>query len=93
MLTAVNTIFTNLPQGLAALLREIFIIGSESESVMMRWSVRILSCHPEVQKKVADEIERVVGKGIEVTWDKRKSLPYTMAVIKVNENLLLFISC
>jgi len=69
-------------QGLAALLREIFIIGSESESVMMRWSVRILSCHPEVQKKVADEIERVVGKGIEVTWDKRKSLPYTMAVIK-----------
>ena len=35
-------------QGLAAMLREIFIIGAESESVMMRWVFRILSCNPQV---------------------------------------------
>ena len=33
-----------------------------------------------------EEIDRVVGKGVEVTWDKRKSLPYTMAVIKVSQS-------
>ena len=64
--------------------REIFIIGSESESVMLRWAVRILSCHPEVQDKVGKELDSVVGRGVEVTWDKRTELPYTMAVIKVN---------
>jgi len=36
-------------EGLAAIVREIFIIGAESESVLMRWAIRILSCHPEVQ--------------------------------------------
>lgn len=69
-------------QGLAAMLRELFIIGSESESVMLRWSVRILSCNPHVQDKVGEELDRVVGKGVEVTWETKKDLPYTMAVIK-----------
>ena len=39
----------HLPQGLAAMVREIFVIGAESESVMLRWAVRILSCNPTVQ--------------------------------------------
>lgn len=50
---------------------------------MLRWAIRILSCHPEVQVKVGEELDSVVGKGVEVTWDKRKELPYTMAVMKV----------
>ena len=51
-------------EGLAAMVREIFIIGAESESVLLRciiesfrnginfvfrWALRLLSCHPEVQ--------------------------------------------
>ena len=54
---------------------------------MLRWSVRILSCNPEVQDKVGEELDRVVGKGAEVTWEKKKDLPYTMAVIKVHYSL------
>jgi cytochrome P450 len=69
-------------QGLAAILRELFVIGSESESVMLRWAVRILACHPEVQERMREEAVRVVGKGTEVTWDRRTELPYTMAVMK-----------
>ena len=69
-------------QGLAAILREIFVIGSESESVMMRWSIRLLSCYPIVQKKIQEEIDTVVGKGKEVTWDMRNKMPYTMAVLR-----------
>jgi len=69
-------------EGLAAILREIFVIGSESESVMMRWSIRLLSCYPIVQKKIQEEIDTVVGKGKEVTWDMRNKMPYTMAVLR-----------
>jgi len=69
-------------QGLAAILRELFIIGSESESVMMRWAVRIMSCNPAVQSRVREEIGGVCGRGEDVTWDKRAQLPYTMAVMK-----------
>ena len=75
-------------QGLAAILRELFVIGSESESVMMRWAVRIIACHSEVQNKVRAELDDVCGRGIEITWDKRTQLPYTMAVMKsVNSQL------
>lgn len=73
---------TYTEQGLAAMLREIFVIGAESESVMMRWAFRILSCSPQVQKKVQAELDRVVGRGQPVNWDTRDSLPYTMAVIR-----------
>ena len=69
-------------QGLAAILRELFVIGSESESVMMRWAVRIIACYPEVQNKVRAELDDVCGRGVEITWDKRAQLPYTMAVMK-----------
>jgi len=69
-------------EGLAAILREIFVIGSESESVMMRWAIRLLSCYPVVQNKVQEEIDTVVGEGKEVTWDMRNKMPYTMAVMK-----------
>ena len=69
-------------QGLAAMLRELFIIGSESESVMLRWALRILSVYPEVQTRVQAELDDVVGRGVDVTWDKKGQLPYTMAVLR-----------
>ena len=49
---------------------------------MMRWAVRIIACYPEVQNKVRVELDDVCGRGVEITWDKRKQLPYTMAVMK-----------
>ena len=46
-------------QGLAAMLREIFVIGSESESVMLRWALRLLSCHTDVQETLQAELDKV----------------------------------
>ena len=64
------------------MVREIFVIGSEAESVMMRWTVRLLSCYPIVQKKVQEEIDRAAGKGGEVTWEMREKMVYTMATLR-----------
>merc|ERR1711936_720032 len=69
-------------EGLAAILREIFVIGSESESVMLRWAFRLLSCYPVVQKKIQEEIDTVVVRGKEVSWEMRDKMPYTMAVLR-----------
>jgi len=68
-------------EGLAAMVREIFIIGAESESVLMRWALRLLSCHPEVQAEMQAEASLVAGRGETVTWEMRERMPFSRAVI------------
>lgn len=76
-------------KGLGAMLREMFVIGAESESVMMRWSLRLLSVFTDVQDKVQAEMDHVIGSGqdvtvrskIDVTWEDRFQLHYTRATI------------
>ena len=36
----------SIEKGLGAMLRETFVIGAESELVMMRWAWRLLSVYP-----------------------------------------------
>ena len=37
---------------------------------------------PSSQEKVQSELVSVTGGGRDVTWEERKGLPYTMAVIR-----------
>ncbi|XP_014480099.1 PREDICTED: probable cytochrome P450 304a1 isoform X2 [Dinoponera quadriceps] len=71
---------------------------SEKQVIMMLTDVMLATCstipatvtqiikflinHPMVLKKAQDEIDKVVGTGRLVTWDDRKNLPYTEAVIR-----------
>ena len=57
---------------LSAILREMFVMGAEAQSVLLRWAVRILSVHKEVQRRVQDEIEEVVGDERDVLWSDRE---------------------
>jgi len=66
---------------LSAILREMFVMGAEAQSVLLRWAVRILSVHKEVQRRVQDEIEEVVGDERDVLWSDREKLPYLRATI------------
>merc|ERR1712117_337355 len=52
-----------------------------AQSVLLRWAVRILSVHKEVQRRVQDEIEEVVGDERDVLWSDREKLPYLRATI------------
>ena len=67
--------------GLGAMLREMFVIGAESESVMLRWAVRILSVHSEAQRKVQAEIDHVVGNDRDVMWSDLEELHFTRATL------------
>ena len=56
---------------LSAILREMFVMGAEAQSVLLRWAVRILSVHKEVQRRIQNEIEEVVGDDSNVLWSDR----------------------
>merc|ERR1719495_2996981 len=49
---------------------------------MLRWALRLLSANPKIQLKVQEELDNVIGRGIDVTWDRRTELHYTMATVK-----------
>jgi len=57
-----------------------FVIGSGTESCLLRWAFRIFSLNRDVQRKVQDEIDSVVGSG-EVKWEHKDKLNYTKAAL------------
>ena len=70
-----------LEKSLGAMLREMFVIGAESESVMMRWALRLLSVFTEAQSKVQAEIDQIIGPDRDINWDDRHQLPITRATL------------
>ena len=63
------------------MLREMFVIGAESESVMMRWALRLLSVFTEAQSKVQAEIDQIIGPDRDINWNDRHQLPITRATL------------
>ncbi|XP_070574475.1 steroid 17-alpha-hydroxylase/17,20 lyase-like [Ptychodera flava] len=59
---------------------DIFIAGIDSTINTMNWCISYLVNYPDVQKKVQEEIDDVVGQRLPVLSDKGK-LPYCEAVI------------
>ncbi|NP_001085210.1 cytochrome P450 family 2 subfamily E member 1 L homeolog [Xenopus laevis] len=67
-------------QNLTVLLADLFGAGMETTSTTLRWGLLFMMKYPEVQKKVQDEIDRVIGSA-QPRLAHRKQMPYTEAVI------------
>ncbi|XP_018426080.1 PREDICTED: cytochrome P450 2C15-like isoform X3 [Nanorana parkeri] len=65
---------------LSVLVDNLFVAGMETTSTTLRWSLLLMIKHPEVQKKVQSEIDRVMGSA-EPQTEHRKLMPYTDAVV------------
>ncbi|CAI9594703.1 unnamed protein product [Staurois parvus] len=65
---------------LVLLVSDIFAAGMESSATVLRWGLLLMAKYPEIQKKVQNEIEKVVGSG-ELCLMHKKQMPYTDAVI------------
>ncbi|XP_069830381.1 uncharacterized protein [Dendropsophus ebraccatus] len=65
---------------LTVLVGDLFGAGMETTSTTLRWSILLMMAHPEIQKKVQDEIDRVIGSA-QIQMEHRKQLPYTDAVV------------
>ncbi|XP_078611614.1 cytochrome P450 2D6-like [Branchiostoma floridae x Branchiostoma japonicum] len=60
---------------------DLFIAGSESTATTLQWATLLLMVNPEVQKKVQQELDDVLGDRQTSVLD-RASLPYTQATIQ-----------
>nr|XP_012616377.1 cytochrome P450 2K4-like isoform X2 [Microcebus murinus] len=67
-------------ENLVALVSNLFVAGTETTASTLRWGILLMMRYPEVQKKVYDEITKVVGLA-QPRIAHRTQMPYTDAVI------------
>ncbi|KAG8445781.1 hypothetical protein GDO86_010534 [Hymenochirus boettgeri] len=65
---------------LRELVANLFNAGMETTSTTLRWGLALMMKYPEIQKKVQNEIDKVIGSAQPQT-EHRKQMPYTDAVI------------
>ena len=66
---------------LLAVLDDFFLAGTETTSTTLRWAILYMIAFPEVQRKVHEEIDKVVGRNCLPKLADKINLPYTNAVI------------
>ncbi|XP_019350365.1 cytochrome P450 2W1-like isoform X1 [Alligator mississippiensis] len=68
-------------ENLVASILDLVVAGTETTATTLQWSILLMMKHPEIQKKVQEEIGRVVEPGSRATYEDRRRLPFTNAVI------------
>ncbi|GBN87558.1 Cytochrome P450 2U1, partial [Araneus ventricosus] len=69
--------YTNLYGNIQA----IFVGASDTTKTSLAWLLLAMAADMEIQKKVHEEIDTVLGKQGKIQWSDRHSLPYTYAAI------------
>nr|XP_056701747.1 cytochrome P450 2D6-like [Euleptes europaea] len=68
-------------QNLIKIVHEWLTAGTETTSSTILWGLLKMVLHPEIQKRVHEEIEKVLGKDKAPMMEDQANLPYTNAVI------------
>ncbi|XP_047100351.1 probable cytochrome P450 304a1 [Schistocerca piceifrons] len=67
---------------LSLILLDFFFPAASALSATLTWTLIYMVHHPEVRKRVQEELDAVVGRGRLPTLDDRPNLPYTEATIR-----------
>lgn len=62
-------------------MRILMLAGTETTSSTLLWGILYMITHPEIQKKVQDELDRVIGPDRTPSWNDKLRTPYTEATI------------
>ncbi|XP_063162407.1 cytochrome P450 2J2-like [Candoia aspera] len=68
-------------ENLAQCIFDLFLAGTETTFTTLMWALLLLANHPNIQEKVQKEIEEVFGFSGSISYQDRKKLPYTNAVL------------
>ncbi len=68
-------------------LKTLFGAGHETTALMLMWTLYLLACNPDVQRKLQAEVDEVLG-GRVPGLDDIKALPYTEQVL--NESMRIY---
>ncbi|XP_075606558.1 cytochrome P450 2K4 isoform X2 [Balearica regulorum gibbericeps] len=67
-------------ENLTGVVRNLFVAGMETTSTTLCWGLLLMMKYPEIQKKVQEEIESVIGSN-PPRIEHRTQMPYTDAVV------------
>ncbi|GAB6023743.1 hypothetical protein CHUAL_008499 [Chamberlinius hualienensis] len=74
-----ETIFTD--KGLLGNVNDLIAAGTDTSATTLTWAALYMAKYPEIQKKVQDEIDQVIGHR-EPSYNDRNSTPYTEATLQ-----------
>ncbi|XP_025033240.1 cytochrome P450 2K6-like, partial [Python bivittatus] len=76
---------------LAQCVFDLFTAGTDTTFATLIWALLLLANHPQIQEKVQKEIEDVFGFSGSISYQDRKKLPYTNAVIHEMQRIKYFL--
>ncbi|CAF4578993.1 unnamed protein product [Rotaria socialis] len=68
-------------QNLDSLVQDLFVAGTETISNTLNWAIFYIVAHSDVQEKVHEEIDRLIGKDRPPCEKDRNQMPYIEAVL------------
>ncbi|GAB6030774.1 hypothetical protein CHUAL_007622 [Chamberlinius hualienensis] len=74
-----DDIFTET--GLNHITRDLLVAGTETTATTLLFSLFYMTLNPEIQQKVQNEIDRVIGRERQPSYNDRLNMPYTEAII------------
>ncbi|KAJ1173558.1 hypothetical protein NDU88_005389 [Pleurodeles waltl] len=60
---------------------DLFTAGTETTSTTLRFGLLYMMLYPDIQNRVQEEIDQVIGRERKPTMDDRANMPYTNAVV------------
>jgi cytochrome P450 len=73
---------TFTPANLKGCATAFFEAGSDTIKMTIEWLLFIMAVHPEIQSKVQEEIDSIVGRDRAATFADKMNMPFTEAVIQ-----------